>query len=78
VKKKDIGTGAVANYEARHPQGQGEFKFEKLVVKRKGDGITLYEAKWHEQPDSENVWVDKWDIGAKVIAIFEVDLTRVN
>ncbi|KAJ4176161.1 hypothetical protein NW767_015539 [Fusarium falciforme] len=28
VKKKDIGTGATANYETNHPQGQSEFKFE--------------------------------------------------
>ncbi|KAM5341395.1 hypothetical protein ACJ41O_014426 [Fusarium nematophilum] len=76
VKKKDIGTGAIANYESRHPQGQGEFKFEKLVAKREWDGITLYEAKWHGQLESENIWVDKWDIGAKVVATFEIDLSR--
>ncbi|KAM5349481.1 hypothetical protein ACJ41O_005986 [Fusarium nematophilum] len=78
VRKKDIGTGAIANYESRHPQGQGEFRFEKLVAKREGDGITLYGAKWHGQPESENIWVDKWDIGAKVIATFEDDLSREN
>ncbi|KAK7582970.1 hypothetical protein V3481_012264 [Fusarium oxysporum f. sp. vasinfectum] len=41
VKKKDIGTGATANYEARHPQGQSEFKLEQLVLKHEMDGIIL-------------------------------------
>ncbi|KAF4448244.1 patatin phospholipase [Fusarium austroafricanum] len=59
VKKTDIGTGATANYEARHPQGQSEFKFERLVSKQDVDGIILYKAKWQGQPESENIWVDK-------------------
>ncbi|KAM5354576.1 hypothetical protein ACJ41O_001223 [Fusarium nematophilum] len=74
VRKKDIGTGAIANYESRHPQGQGEFRFEKLVAKREVDGIMLFEVRWHGQPESENIWVDRWDIGAKVIATLKVDL----
>lgn len=74
VKKKDIGIGAIANYETRHAQGRGDFKFEKVVAKRKENGITLYEAKWDGQPDSENIWVDKWDIGARIIARFEIGL----
>lgn len=78
VRKRDIGTGAIAKYESRHPQGQGEFTFEKLVAKREGDGITLYEVRWHGQPESENIWVGKWDIGAKAIATLEVDLSREN
>ncbi|KAJ4224590.1 hypothetical protein NW757_014350 [Fusarium falciforme] len=75
VKKKDIGTGAIANYEGRHPQGRGEFKFERLVSKQEVGGTILYEAKWQEQPDSENIWVDKWDLGAKVIAEFKAKLS---
>jgi hypothetical protein len=75
VKKKDIGTGATANYEANHPRGQSEFKFERLVSKQDVEGSTLYEAKWQEQPDSENIWVDKWDLGAKVVAEFEANLS---
>ncbi|KAF9773400.1 hypothetical protein IL306_008808 [Fusarium sp. DS 682] len=74
VKKKDVGVGAIANYEAWHTQSQDEFKFEKLVAKRTENRMTLYEAKWEGQTDSENIWVDKWDIGAKIIARFETDL----
>jgi hypothetical protein len=75
VKKKDIGTGAIANYEEKHIQGRGEFKFERLVSKQEVGGTILYEAKWQEQPDSENIWVDKWDLGAKVIAEFKAKLS---
>ncbi|RYP53371.1 hypothetical protein DL768_001616 [Monosporascus sp. mg162] len=73
VKKMDIGKGAIANYEATHPQNLGEFKFERLVSKREMDGITLYEAKWQGQADTENIWVGKQDLGAKIIAAFEAN-----
>ncbi|KAJ4175781.1 hypothetical protein NW755_014761 [Fusarium falciforme] len=75
VKKKDIGTGAIANYEERHPQGRGEFKFERLVSMQEVDGTILYGVKWQGQPESENVWVDKWDLGAKVVSAFETSLS---
>ncbi|KAJ4176397.1 hypothetical protein NW755_014438 [Fusarium falciforme] len=75
VKKKDIGTGATANYEAKHPCGRDEFKFETLVSKKEIEGVTLYEAKWQGQPSSENMWVDKWDVGAKAVLAFEASLS---
>ncbi|KAJ4157482.1 hypothetical protein NW754_009125 [Fusarium falciforme] len=75
VKKKDIGTGATANYEAKPPYGRDEFKFERLVSKQEVEGVTLYEAKWQGQPESENIWVDKWDLGAKAVAAFETSLS---
>ncbi|KAL6354127.1 hypothetical protein LRP88_12461 [Fusarium phalaenopsidis] len=75
VKKKDIGIGAIANYEAKHPYGRDEFKFEALVSKKEIGGVILYEAKWRGQPSSENMWVDKWDLGAKVVAEFEANLS---
>ncbi|KAJ4190441.1 hypothetical protein NW755_005583 [Fusarium falciforme] len=75
VKKKDIGTGATANYEAKSPYGRDEFKFERLVSKQEVEGVTLYEAKWQGQPESENIWVDKWDLGSKAIAAFETSLS---
>lgn len=78
MRKKDIGMGAIANYESRHPQGQGKFRFEKLVAKREVDSIILYKVRWHSQLESENIWVNRWDIGAKAIAILEVDLSREN
>lgn len=71
VKKKDIGTGAIGIYEARHPYGQGTFCFERIVSKQAVNGNILYELKWQGQQDSENIWVDKWDLGAKVILAFE-------
>ncbi|RSL83113.1 hypothetical protein CEP52_016802 [Fusarium oligoseptatum] len=74
VKKKDIGTGATANYEAKHTCGRDEFKFEALVSKKEIGGLILYEAKWRGQPSSENIWVGKWDVGAKVVAKFEAGL----
>lgn len=55
MKKKDVSIGAIANYEARHPQGQGEYKFGRLVLKRELDGITLYKAKWEGQEHTENI-----------------------
>ncbi|RSL79978.1 hypothetical protein CEP52_017454 [Fusarium oligoseptatum] len=75
VKKKDIGTGATANYEAKHPGGRGEFKFEALVSKKEIEGVILYEAKWRGQPSSENMWVDKWDVGTKAVLAFEASLS---
>ena len=78
VKKKDIGTGATANYEAKHPCGRDEFKFEALVSKKEIGGVILYEAKWRAQPSSENMWVDKWDVGAKAVAAFETSLSTQN
>ncbi|CVK85177.1 uncharacterized protein FMAN_02076 [Fusarium mangiferae] len=71
VKKKDIGTGAIGFYEAKHPHGQGAFCFERIVSKQVVGGTVLYEVKWQGQQDSENIWVDKWDLGAKVILAFE-------
>lgn len=76
VRKKDVGMGAIADYEARHPQGQGEYIFEQLVSKRELDGITVYEAKWEGQVHTENIWVGKGDLGAKVVATFEAELSR--
>ncbi|KAF4441122.1 putative carbonic anhydrase 2 [Fusarium austroafricanum] len=73
VRKKDIGTGAIATYEARHSHEQGTFKLERLVSKKKVNGITLYEVKWQGQLESENIWVDKWDLGAKVVSAFEAN-----
>ncbi|KAI8714908.1 Chromo domain-containing protein [Fusarium sp. LHS14.1] len=78
VKKRDIGTGATANYEAKRPCGRDEFKFEALVSKKEIGGVILYEAKWRGQPSSENMWVDKWDVGAKAIAAFETSLSTQN
>ncbi|EWZ28428.1 hypothetical protein FOZG_17913 [Fusarium oxysporum Fo47] len=75
VKKKDVGMGVIADYEARHPLGQGEYKFERLVSKRELDGITVYEAKWEGQVHTENVWVGKGDVSAKVVATFEAELS---
>ncbi|EXK83429.1 hypothetical protein FOQG_12291 [Fusarium oxysporum f. sp. raphani 54005] len=71
VKKKDIGMGAIGLYEARHPYGQGTFRFERIVSKQAVNASILYEVKWQGQQDSENIWVDKWDLGAKVILAFE-------
>ncbi|KAJ4322073.1 hypothetical protein N0V84_005011 [Fusarium piperis] len=55
VKKKDIGTGAIAKYEARRPCGRDKFKFERLVSKQEVGGAILYEVKWQGQPESENI-----------------------
>ena len=69
--------GAVADYEAKHPRGQGEFQFERLVSKREiGGAIILYEVKWQGQAATENIWVEKRDLAAKVVATFEAGFLR--
>ncbi|KAF5965393.1 carbonic anhydrase 2 [Fusarium coicis] len=75
VKKKDIGTGAVGIYEARHPHGQGTFCFERIVSKQAANGNILYEVKWQGQEHFENIWVDKWDLGNRAILAFEAGLS---
>lgn len=74
MKKKDIGKGATANYEARHPQGQDEFQFDRLVSHQELDEITPSKAMWQGQRDSENISIDKWDVGAKPVATLEAIL----
>jgi len=75
-KKKDIGMGAVADYEAKHPRGQGEFQFERLVSKRELGGVILYEVTWQGQAATENIWVEKKDLAAKVVVTFEAGFLR--
>jgi len=75
VRKKDIGAGAIADYERKHPHCQGEFGFDQVVSKKDIEGVTLYEVRWQDQPDAENIWVGKSDLTAGIVATFEAGLT---
>lgn len=71
VKKKDVGTGAIKAYEIKHPEGEGEFRFDQVISKTDIDGVTLYEVRWQGQPATENIWVEKSDLPAKIVATFD-------
>jgi hypothetical protein len=74
VKKKDVGLGSIADYKARHPRNQGQFEFERLVSKQEIGGDLFFEAKWRGQAATENIWVGRRDLGAKVVVAFEAEL----
>ncbi len=42
-KRKDIGEGAIRDYDGKHAQGQDEFQLDRLVSKREIGGVTQYE-----------------------------------
>ena len=60
--KKDIGTGTVAEYERKYPQGQRGFGFDQVISKKGIEGVTLYQVRWQGQPAAENIWVGKSDL----------------
>jgi hypothetical protein len=69
LPKIDVGLKAIALWNSK---GQQEFKFKDLVCKKtRDDGSIWYEASWHGQESSENMWVRDWELSKKVIAMYD-------